>query len=725
MEDDKLSTIMDWPYPTNSKELNRFLGFLNFYRKFIKGFSRIAAPLTDLTKEKVNVVAGLAKAESMSSFKLLKSCFQSAPLLFSFLSKKWSSKESAWQVHDQELGAVVQSFIEWRAWLIDTPEPVEVMSDHSNLKYFMKSNNLSDRQTRWAAFLASFNFVIKHIPGKLNPADPATRRPDFIPDRESPNAKRTLLVKSAKGLKLQETTLEDEGTQAEIWEVSTSVSQTQADIDYFFCPPSQEFRKLLLASYSEQVPVPSTDEELTCRNGLWWTRGRIFVPENLRPRVLKEYHDGALAGHLGSFKTLEAIGRTMTWPGIRQDVLKYTKSCFSCQRAKHSTQKTPGVMHSLQVPDRPWSCIGIDFVVKLPPSEGFDSVLVIVDHFSKGIHLILALETWTAEEFAYSFFDRFIRYHGLPDKIVSDRGALFVSKFWKEMQRLLRISAALSTAWHPRTDGQTERANQTFETYLRHFVSDRQDDWAKLLPIAELVFNSSVSASSGSSPFFSQFAFHPRKNMFNKGSRVPAADQWLENLVSVQETLLDNIHSAKEYQKRYFDLKARDVPTYEKGDWVWLLWRNIATTRPSTKLDFKRLGPFKVDLPMGNDVYKLILPTDLLRLHPVFHVSLLLPFVDPRSFPGRIGSKAPRGPSSLTHKFWDEHDVEAILGYRSPAKGRHEYLIRWRGGSTADDSWERGGFLSPNLHPYLELFHDTFGGKNIILPPDRSVRILC
>ena len=123
-------------------------------------------------------------------------------------------------------------------------------------------------------------------------------------------------------------------------------------------------------------------------------------------------------------------------------------------------------MHSLQVPDRPWSCIVINFVVKLPLSDVFHSILVIVDHFSKGINLIAALESWTAEEFAYSFFDHFIRHHDLPDKIVSDCGALFVSKFWKEVQRLLCVKAAPSTAWHPRTERQTERANQTFKTYL-------------------------------------------------------------------------------------------------------------------------------------------------------------------------------------------------------------------------------------------------------------------
>jgi hypothetical protein len=162
-----------------------------------------------------------------------------------------------------------------------------------------------------------------------------------------------------------------------------------------------------------------------------------------------------------------------------------------------------------------------------------------------------------------------------------------------------------------------------------------------------LIFNTSASASTGFSTFFSQFAFHPRTNMFSGGSLVPAAEQWVESLIDVQATLVDNVREAKEFQKAYFDRHAREVPVYEKGEWVWLLRRNITTTCPLSKLDFKRLGPFRIDLPMGHDVYCLILPPDLPCIHPVFHVSLLLPYIDPKSFPGRIGSKAPRGPSSL------------------------------------------------------------------------------
>jgi hypothetical protein len=182
MERNKLSMVLDWPYPLNQRELGRFLGYLNFYRKFIAGFSRLASPLTTLTQEKVDMVSGLKSATCLTAFLVLKDHFCTAPLLrhfdfsrprvlyvdsskyallvvlsqadnqgvlhpVSFLSKKWSKKQASWQCHDQELGVVFQAFIEWRTWLIDTPGPVEVYSDHANLKYFASNQHLSDWQT--------------------------------------------------------------------------------------------------------------------------------------------------------------------------------------------------------------------------------------------------------------------------------------------------------------------------------------------------------------------------------------------------------------------------------------------------------------------------------------------------------------------------------------------------------------------------------------------------
>ncbi|KAH9448812.1 hypothetical protein Pst134EA_033170 [Puccinia striiformis f. sp. tritici] len=184
---------------------------------------------------------------------------------------------------------------------------------------------------------------------------------------------------------------------------------------------------------------------------------------------------------------------------------------------------------------------------------------------------------------------------------------------------------------------------------------------------------------------------------------------------------------AKKIQQEYFDKRVRDSHPYKVGDLVWLLRRNIPSQRPSPKLDFKKLGPFKIEAIIGPAAYRLLLPPELKRLHPVFHTSLLLPFIDPKSFPGRKGPSIPRGPVISSTRILDASDIESIIGYRKlPANStemRHEYLVTWRNGTTADNSWVKGGLIDLSLHPYLLQFHDSFGDSPAILPADKSIRI--
>ncbi|KAI7955772.1 hypothetical protein MJO29_007171 [Puccinia striiformis f. sp. tritici] len=754
MDPDKLSTVVDWPYPETICHLRKFLGFTNFYRKFIDCFSEVSAPLTKLTKNGIDVERQLKEEKCFSSFEHLKSCFTKAPLLqhfdfakkqvlfvdsskyalaavlcqpgadgilrpVSFLSRKLTPREPIWQVHDQELFAIVNAFQEWRAWLIGTSEPVLVMSDHANLRYFMDSQKLSDRQARWAAFLVSFNFTIQHVSGKDNPADPATRRPDFITGNEDNEHHRQLLSSSTSGLRLSDSSL-DNLTLREVDDLQTAAEpqgsnsappapvESHIDLsDPGFCQPTHRLKQMLQEAYLREPPVTDEDDEspLTFEHGFWWLKDRIFAPSSIRPTLLQMFHDDISAGHVESLKTLQNLTHLFTWPGIRKDVIQYTKSCLSCQQAKHSNQQSPGLMIPLLVPERPWSIIGVDFIVKLPLSSSFDSILVIVDHFTKAAHLIPACENWSAEDFASCFLDRFVRYHGLPNKIVSDWGPIFVSRFWTE----------------------TERTNQTIETFIQHFISHRQDDWSSLLPLAEIVFNSTVSVSTGYSPFFSQYAFHPRLNSLTNGSLVPAADSLVETLSSVQDELRDCMMRAKKIQKEYFDRRVRDAPAYKVGDLVWLLRKNISSQRPSPKLDFKKLGPFRIEACIGSAAYRLSLSPELKRLHPVFHTSLLLPFIDPQSFPGRLGPIVPWGPVVATSWELDAFDIDSIFGYRQlPLHAHtmtHEYLVTWQNGSTADNSWVKGVLLAVSLHPYLEQFHKIYGDSTVILSADKSIKI--
>lgn len=237
----------------------------------------------------------------------------------------------------------------------------------------------------------------------------------------------------------------------------------------------------------------------------------------------------------------------------------------------------------LEIPDRPWSVIGMDFIVKLPLSSGFDSILVIVDHFSKGAHFIPCKESMDSSALASLFISHFFRYHGLPDKIVTDQGPIFVSAFWSTVQKALRIHSAPSTAYHPQTNGQTEQTNQTLKTYLQHFCSYRQDDWSDWLPIAEFSFNNSTLSSTKLSPFFSWQGFHPRVNGFTAPSKVPTADAYVALLEEVQLSLVESLRHSKESQAKFYNSHARPSPVYAANDLVWLSRRYIPSTRANSK----------------------------------------------------------------------------------------------------------------------------------------------
>lgn len=655
MDPKKLSTIADWPYPKNLSDLQRFLGFTNFYRRFIPSFSGIAGPLTALTGNKVNTNLGLEYKEARHSFLTLKKLFCKAPFLLHFdfnlprilqvdssgyafsgilsqrnetgdikpvayFSRKLNPTEKRWQVHDQELGAIVNCFEEWRAWLLGSNTPTIVFSDHANLRYFMSAQKLTARQARWASFLSEFDFDILHVAGKSNPADPASRRSDYAGEEEQTD--RIILLGCREDLRPSE-----KQTEVSVVRIRNKDIRGILDPSSMFMPADTDTLRSIQSLYqtddSLKIKTPSF---LTFRDGIWWWRDKIYVPSSMRHLIMKEYHETPLAGHWGSFKTLDMITRTFGWQNMRSDILTFIKDCISCQQVKVDHRSPQGLLNPLPIPDRPWSNIGVDFIVKLPVSNGFDSVMVVVDHFSKASHFIPAKETCSAGEMALSFIKEIFRLHGLQDKIFSDRGTLFMSKFWTSVLAHLGIKSTPSTAFHPQTDGQVERINALLEDYLRHFCAEEQDDWAKWLPIAEFSYNNTASSATKFSPFFTQKGFHPRFNYLVASSGIPAADDFVGHLQRVHSSLEESLTKAKAAQAKFYNKDRRVEVTYKPGDLVWLSRRHIKTKRPNSKLDVRRLGPFSVVRMVGRNAAKLSLPKSYSRLHPVFNVSLLMPF---------------------------------------------------------------------------------------------------
>ena len=209
-----------------------------------------------------------------------------------------------------------------------------------------------------------------------------------------------------------------------------------------------------------------------------YMEGRIYVPNNkeLREEILKKHHDPADIGHPGQHRMLELLKRTYWWPGLKEDIKKYIQGCFKCQQNKVQHQRKTGELHPLEIPQGPWQEISIDIIGPLPKSNGMDAIVVIVNRFTKMIRLKAATTNISLEGITNIYRDDIWKLHGVPRKILSDRGPQFASKFMKEFTKTLGTKRQLSTAYHLQTDGQMERINQEIGTFLRHYVNYQQND---------------------------------------------------------------------------------------------------------------------------------------------------------------------------------------------------------------------------------------------------------
>src|SRR3954470_22402332 len=345
------------------------------------------------------------------------------------------------------------------------------------------------------------------------------------------------------------------------------------------------------------------------------------------------------------------------WPRMNNDVRQYVKSCDSCQRIKASQQVPGGLLQPLPIPTRPWEQVSMDFIVQLPKTKaGFDAIVVFVDTFSKMTHFAPTKTTASAPDTARLFFDHIFRLHGLPKSIVSDRDAKFTSKFWKSLFQTLGTKLAMSTAFHPQTDGQTERANRTLEDMLRAFTSYRQDDWDLHLTAAEFACNNAPNASTGMSPFkvnYGRDPGHPYSTVTKVPDHVPAVEEFLEGITNASKVARDSLVQAKANQEKNANKSRRDIQ-FEVNDQVLLSSAHInlasQAKRPSKKLQHRFIGPYRIIQKISAVAYKLELPSTL-KIHPVFHVSLLHPYTSPDAVDHRPPTSLPPDPISV-----NDHD---------------------------------------------------------------------
>jgi hypothetical protein len=365
---------------------------------------------------------------------------------------------------------------------------------------------------------------------------------------------------------------------------------------------------------------------LELQDGLLYRKGLLWVPENARNAILHTEHNSPVAGHFGQDKTIELIRRNFWWPKMDQDIIEYVRSCLECQKDKVTRHKPYGLLSPLELPYAPWTSIAMDFITDLPLSEDCDQLWVIVDRFTKMAHFIpLKKEQKMAEHLVKIFAREIWRFHGIPTDIILDRDSRFTSTEWKQFLGILRVRPRMSTSFHPQTDGQTERINQTIEAYLRSFINYEMDNWVGLLPMAEFAYNNSVTQATGMSPFFANYG---RYLGCTNPSTTPTNDDtqegYINHIVSVQGLVTRNLTATQERMKKYADLKRKDAPGFKIGDLIMLDGRHIQTRWPKDKLDHKKHGPFAIEKVVSPPAMRLSLPRKW-KIHNTFHVSRLEP----------------------------------------------------------------------------------------------------
>jgi hypothetical protein len=524
VDPEKVQEVMDWKPPTIVRQIRSFLGLAGYYWRFILDFSRIVKPMTELLKKGVKYDWS-QKCED--AFHSLRQHLTTAPVLaqpdntkpfevycdasgtglgcvlmqdnrvIAYASQALRPHEQNYPTHDLELAAVVHALKIWRHYLMGAH--CNIYTDHKSLKYIFTQADLNMRQRRWLELIKDYDLEVHYHPGKANVVADALRR----------KAQCNCITMDSKI-----TTLCDELCKLNMEVVSSDT------LNYISVEPTLH-EQIIMAQMSDkgvQVIKKMLDQKgdkYKCfrqdSKGVLWFEDRLVVPKNLelRKKILDEAHLSRFSMHPGSNKMYHDLRSLYWWTRMKREIAKYISECDTCQRVKASHLKVAGTLQPLPIPSWKWEDLSMDFIVGLPnTSQHHDSIWVIVDRLTKTAHFLPVHTTHRTEKYADIYIDQIVRLHGIPRTTVLDRGAPFVARFWEQLQESLGTHVIRSSAYHPQTDGQTERVNQILEDMLRACVLHYGKNWDKCLSLAEFSYNNSYQSSLKMAPFEALYGRH-------------------------------------------------------------------------------------------------------------------------------------------------------------------------------------------------------------------------
>jgi RNase H-like domain found in reverse transcriptase/Reverse transcriptase (RNA-dependent DNA polymerase)/Integrase zinc binding domain/Chromo (CHRromatin Organisation MOdifier) domain len=700
MDPAKVKGVADWPPPLNVKDVRAFLGFTGFYRYFVHNYSKIARPLIDLTKKATPFHWGPAQTKA---FETLKTIMCSKPILrqpdykapfflatdasaygvgavlsqegginprnqkpvqhpIAYYSATFIPAERNYDIYERELLAVLKSLEHWRPHLAATEKPVTVLTDHANLTFWKNPRKVNRRVARWFATLQDYNLRIKHVPGKLHAApDMLSRRPDANKGEED-NQDLTLLP-------------------AKLFvRLTTEPSKDWMDMEKQIARLQQRHHHIL-QKWERKHHLRHLPSTTVPGLRLWHAQGRMVVPpeELLRRSILYYHHGRPTSGHPGRDETIRKVSRNFWWPGLNDWVAAYVKGCATCQQNKNLTHRNkPPLFRIPPSPTAlPFQSVAMDLITQLPNSQGSDAILTIVDQGCTRAAVFLPCKTSiTAEGVAQLYLEHVYRWFGLPTRVISDRDPRFTSHFARALCEKLHIQQNISTAFHPQTDGLSERKNQWIEQFLRLVTHAQQEEWKQWLPIATAVHNNYTNTTTRVAPARALLGYLPTLDPL--APSITKSEQVEERAIQAFKSR----EQAREALRKAANTTPEDC--FKIGDHVWLEAKNLTLPYQTRKLAPKRHGPFEIVKRVSPVAYQLQLPPTW-TIHNVFHASLLTPYHETIEH----GPNYPR-PSPEMVDGSEEFEVETIMGHRFFGRGRKlQYLIKWKGYPVTDNTWEQ------------------------------------
>lgn len=551
--------------------------------------------------------------------------------------------EQQYPIYDREFLAIIRGLRHWDYLLKGAAHPTLVITDHANLLFYRHLHRIGPHIAGYLAEQEQYNIQLVYRPSTSNRTDALSCHPDYATDPyndkpvialpehlfvplntptinlqaqlHKPVHVRTVSCHNPLGAESTDTP--KEGVKATIWVANIDNDNINTDIEI------EVLHMQGLKKHKDQLKQWNKAHSLKQRTGNRWWKGNALVVvgnDDLKRGVISLFHDSIAARHPGIAKTMTNIGQYYWWPGMCNHITQFIKGCATCQvnKVNMNLTKPPLFPIAPALEALPFQMIALDFITKLPELDSHNMILMITDHdCSKASIFIPCKETVDSEGVAQLYAQHVIPHYGTPKKVISDRDARFTSNFMTELCKLMGIKQNISTTYHPQTDGQSKRTNQSLEQYLHIVCANDQNSWARWLPFAQYARNSWPSSTIKKTLYELILGYMPTVYQPNRMTTVPGVSDRLQKIKEHREAALEALLRAQEKMSKEMKYKP-----FKENEKVWLEGTHLKLPYSTMKLAPRQYGPFKVVAKISDVTYRLDLPKGW-RIHNVFHTSLL------------------------------------------------------------------------------------------------------